>query len=150
MVYIIGEHDSDIDMDAIDIMGKINWDKVNFIKNGDKNGIGALRVILGEIQRDPNKDYSQENVIKILRSLRRTTLKSPVVDILMVSLIDTYIPPPVSDKEVIEWLAIHYSADDIKAMGKGAFKLIGEAKKYYKGLDFNAEILKDAINDIIR
>ena len=131
-------------------------------------------MILGEVQRDPNKDTSDENVTQILRKLRKVTVKlqdtvKPQepnylagvsadelfadedinLDFLIIQLIDTYIPPPVSDVEVLSWLGSSYSTDMIREMGKGAFRIIGEAKKYFGDRDFDTDCLKTAIEEAL-
>ena len=149
MVYIIGQG-NDIGHDGVNIMLKIQEDKKNFIMNGDKPGTSAIRVVLGEIQRDPDKDYSDENITKILRILRRQTLKNPEVDHLMLSLIDTYIEPMVSDVEVDAWMqTAGYTYSSIIKMGKSAFRIIGEAKKHFTGRDFNSDHIKNIIEEVL-
>ena len=150
MVYIIGQTDMDMGQTGKDIMSKIQTDKKNFMMNGDKNGIGALRVLLGEIQRDPDKDYSDENATKILRVIRKQTLKNPNPDHLILNLIDTYIEPMVSDIEVEAWMqTAGYTFGSIMRMGKSAYKIIGEAKKHFKGRDFSADHIKTFIEEVL-
>lgn len=145
MVYIIGEScPAEI---GGDIMNRINYDKKNFLLNGDKMGLSSCRIIIGEIQRDPNKDYSNENVTKILRGLRKMTLKNPVPDNLLISLIDTYIPGPVADVELYAWVGSSgYSVDRIREMGKKAYSIIGMAKKFFGDREINSDGLKDYID----
>ncbi len=146
MVYIIGEAVHDLD----DIIGRIREDKTNFLKNGDKAGSSVASVILGEVQRDPKKDYSDENITKILRGLRKMTLKSPEVDHLLIALVDTYIPPPVSDGDAMNWLFLNgYDKDTIKAMGKRAYSIMGMMKKAFDGREFNTSAIKDLIDEAI-
>lgn len=149
MGFVIIGNDKDRHEDDIDIFDTLNNDKKNFIANGDKNGLSACRVILGEIQRDPSKDYSNKNITKILRTLRSVTMKNPEVDFLLVELINTYIPAPISDADVELWLWDHYNIEEIQAMGKNAFKIIGETKRHFKDKDFNATIIKDIITKLV-
>lgn len=148
MVYIIGESCPNIG-DG-DIMSRIEFDKKNFLLNGDKAGLSSCRLILGEIQRDPNKNYSDENVTKILRSLRKMTLKNPVPDTLLISLIDTYVPGPVSDAELFAWMSSSGFADhSVKEMGKKAYSIIGLAKKFFGDREINSDGLKKHIDGIL-
>jgi uncharacterized protein YqeY len=147
MVYIIGSGPVEV---IGDIIQTIQNDKNVFRKNRDNNALDRCRLILGEIQRDPNKDTSDENIIKILRQLRKQTLKHPEPDILLVQMIDTYIPPPVSDDEVKSWLySAGYTQDVIRGMGKKAYSIIGEAKRHFNGRDFNVNVIKFIIDDVI-
>ncbi len=148
MVYIIGES-CPVEVGG-DIIGRINVDKKNFIMNGDKMGLSACRIILGEIQRDPNKNYTDENVTKILRGLRKMTLKNPVPDTLLIALIDTYIPGPVSDVELYAWMSSSGFADHkIKEMGKKAYSIIGMAKKFFGDREINSDGLKGHIDGVL-
>lgn len=150
MVYIIGQSDVDFSKNLGNIMATITTDKENFMLNGDKNGLSVLRVILGEIQRDPNKDYSNENVTKILRVLRKQTMKCPIVDHLMLNLIDTYVGNMVSNEEVEAWLdKCGYDEEFVHNLGKKAYRLIGEAKKHFDGQDFSSDHLKNLIDEVL-
>jgi len=147
MAYIIGSGPIEI---IGDIIQSIQKDKDVFRKNRDTNALNRCRVILGEIQRDPNKDTSDENIIKILRRLRKQTMKHPKPDILLIELIDTYIPPPVSDDEIKGWLySAGYSQDIIKEMGKKAYSIISEAKNHFDGRYFNVTIIKNMIDEVL-
>jgi len=146
MVYIIGSGPIEMIGNIIDSIEK---DKEIFRNNRDQMALDSCRLILGEIQRDPNKDISDENVTKILISLRKMTLKNPKPDVLLLQMIDTYIPPPLSDQEVAEWFTSAYTAEFIKSQGKAAYRLIGEAKKYYGDKEFNSDIIKTIIDGIL-
>ena len=147
MVYIIGEKPELMGMTIID---KLDEDKHLFLKNGDKNGISVCRVLIGEIQRDPDKDYSDDNVTKILRMVRKQTMKNPKIDYLMLQLIDTYIEPMVSDVEIEAWMtSCGYDEEFIHYLGKKAYRLIGEAKKHFKDKDFNSDHIKNIIDEAI-
>lgn len=148
MVYIISQNDAALR--NIDIMDTITTDKENFMLNGDKNGLSVLRVVLGEIQRDPDKDYSNENVVKILRALRKQTMKNPIADYLMIDLIDTYIGSMISNEEVEAWLdRCGYDNIFILNLGKKAYRIIGEAKKHFDGQDFSSDHLKNLIDEVL-
>ncbi len=139
MVYIIGTETTPID----NILNAIKEDMHTFRGNGDFLGLNKCQLILGEIQRDPNKDYSNENVTEILKRLRKITLNSPEKDTLLVELIDTYIPPPVSDIEALAWLKDNYSTDEMN------LALIGECKKFFGNRDVNAQPLREYIEKCI-
>ena len=149
MVYIIGET-VDLGRDGKSIIDNLKDDRRNFQLNGDKLGISACQVILGEIQRDPNKDYSDKNATAILRKLRTMTMKNPEPDFFIIELINTYIPPPVSDVEVKKWMeSSGYTSDAIASMGRGAYRIIGEAKNHFEGRDINADVVKNIIDTVL-
>jgi uncharacterized protein YqeY len=127
----------------------IEEDRNNFMRSGDKLGLDKSRLILGEIQRDPNKDTSDKNVSKILKQIRKQSLKHPEPDMLLISLIDTYIDPPVSDDELLEWVDATIGKENIKKLGKKAFKIIGNAKKHFGEREINSNALKDYIDSIL-
>lgn len=156
MVYIIGSGPIDKKEGIKEILDN---DRDLFRKNGDQNGLYVTGLLIGEIQRDPKKDYSDENITKILIGLRKTTMKlieitpddpdNPNRDHLIIQMIDTYIPPPVSDIDVYAWLTSNYSTDQIRSMGRGAFRIIGQAKKEFAGREFNSTVISDKINEIL-
>lgn len=156
MVYIIGSGPIE---NKGNIKETLDLDRELFRKNGDTNGLYVTGIILGEIQRDPKKNYSDENITKILTSLRKSTMKSisvtpddpdnPNKDHLIIQMIDTYIPPPVSDVEVESWLTSSYSDDIIRGMGKGAYRIIGEAKKFFDGREINSDVIKNIIDGVL-
>jgi uncharacterized protein YqeY len=51
------------------IYDDIKRDIANARKSGDKTLLNTLRFILGEVQRDPDKDYKDDNLIKLLSSI---------------------------------------------------------------------------------
>jgi len=142
MVYIVGE---DNFTPKENIYQCIIHDKNVFLRNHDVNALECIRVILGEIQRTPDKDYSDENVTKILKSLRKMCLKSPIKDELLVHIIDTYLPSLVDDKTMLKYVYDNYTVDEIKAMGNSAFRIIGETKKHFAPREINVDLLKEEI-----
>lgn len=147
MVYIIGS----LPIEKKEgIINQIREDCKIFLKNGDSLGANKCRLLLGEIQRDPNKDDSDQNVTKILKKIRKQTLKNKYEnDSILVELIDTYIPTPISDKEVVEWVEMRFPDDVIKEMGKKrAFNIIGEAKRHFDG-DINVDCIKSKIMSVL-
>jgi uncharacterized protein YqeY len=119
------------------------------MRSGDKLGLEKARLLLGEIQRDPNKDVSDANVTNILKRVRRQSLKHPEPDMFLISLIDTYIEPPVSDDELIEWVKETIGDDAIRELAKDnvnkAFSVIGTAKKHFGDREINTNALKEYI-----
>ena len=146
MVYIIGENNPIVSSGTI--MDRINGDKTVFFKNGDTAGLTACKIILGEIQRDPNKDYSDDNVIKILQSLRKMTLKNPYPDYIIIGLVDLYLPGAISDIDVVNRIKSKYTPEDIKSMGNKSMSIIGEMKKFFHPNQINVDCIKEYILSI--
>ena len=128
---------------------RIKDDKKVFSKNRDMIALGSIRVIIGEIQRDPDKDYSDENITKILKKLRKMTLKNPIKDPLLISMIDTYIPLFVSDVTVIKWIKSNFSYERIKKAGAKKYFIIGITKKNFSPEDINCVVVRDFLEKVI-
>jgi len=133
-----------------EIFKRIEVDRLSFQKNKDILALGTCKVILGEIHRDPDKDRSDTNVILILKSLRKMTLKSPISDPLLIDMVDSYIPAPVSDMTVIKWVKSMYSYQDIVSMGSKAYSIIGQTKRHYGDIDINSSCVKKLIDDTLK
>lgn len=133
----------------MDLYKRITNDRNVFLKNRDKDALASCKLILGEITRDPKKDYSTENVLKIIKGLRKMTLKSPIKDSLLVDMIDKYLPELVSDIDVVSWVKSQYTFEDICAMGKKAYSIIGKAKQHFKDREFNSVYVKSFIDDVL-
>ena len=147
MAYIIASGPTN---DTKNIYEKIRSDMTSFIKNGDNMGRDACRLLIGEIQRDANKDTSDENIIKVLKQIRKQTLKNPQPDNFLLELIDTYLPQAVSDHEMLSYLIESgYTNDMIASMGKSAYKIIGDVKKFYGDREINVQALKNHIAELI-
>jgi hypothetical protein len=135
------------------MMGKlferIEADRNVFLKNRDGIALATCKVIIGEIHRDPNKDRSDKNVLKILKSLRKMTLKSPIDDPLLVNMIDNYLPDFISDIDVVQWVKDNNTYDDIVEMDKRAYSIIGKAKQHYKDNEINSGCVKNFIDDVL-
>jgi uncharacterized protein YqeY len=133
----------------IPIYDEIKSDIKTFMNNRDQKSLSSLRVILGELQRNPDKDYSDKSVLKQLKTLRKITLKSPDPDYLIVSLIDTYIPEPVTTPEIKEWLKVNgYNKDSISKL-KNPMMLIGIINKSFTDRDVDGKVVKNLITDIM-
>jgi len=147
MVYIIGSGPIDV---KEGIFAEMEKDKLIFMRNGDKSALEKVRLLIGEVQRSANKDTSDTAVMTTLKQIRKQTMKHPEPDMLLISLIDTYIPPPVSDEELIEQVKLSgYSDDVIAGMGKKAYSIIGMAKKHFGDREINSQALKEYIAEII-
>lgn len=120
-----------------------------FRKNRDIPSLGAVRFIIGEIQRDPNKDYSNSNVKKMLKSIRKNMTKSPEPDHLVMSLVDTYVGHPVASGEVIDWLRDNGYDKETVMSQSNPFAIIGILKKAFGDRELDGNMVKDILAKII-
>lgn len=122
-----------------------------FRQNKDLSSLSAVRFVIGEIQRDPNKDYSNKKVKNTINVIRKNMTKSPEPDHLVISLINTYIGTPVASGEVIEWLEGNgYNAETIQAQ-KNPSIIIGIIKKSraFGERDIDGKMVNGILADII-
>jgi len=131
------------------LFSRLEYDRDVFLKNRDTIALATCKLIIGEIHRDPNKDRSDNNVLKILKVLRKMTLKSPIKDPLLIDMIDKYLPAFISNIDVIQWLKSIYSYDDILSMNKKAYSIIGIAKQHFKDNEINSKFIKEFIDDVL-
>ena len=132
------------------IFESIKKDKDMFLRNRDMIALRTVRIIIGEIQRDPNKDYSDKNVTIILKKLRKMSLKNLVKDSLLIDMIDQYAFSVVSDIDVIEWIRSEFSYDAIVKAGVKKYFIIGIAKKHFVGEDINCIVVRDFLDDVVK
>lgn len=78
------------------------------IKNRDKELTSAVRIIIGEFQRQPEKDLSDEQVVAIIKKLVKSEKEllaasgeasSPFIEIL-----NGYLPAQASEEEIRQWI----------------------------------------------
>jgi hypothetical protein len=131
------------------IYNEIKKDLTSFVKNGDTKLRDLCKVILGEVQRDPKKDYTDKNIIRILKTLRKITLKNTNPDPLMISMIETYLPGIVSDIECIQYVKGNYTYSDIIKLDKKAFSIIGNTKKHFAPKEINSVVIKKFITEVL-
>ena len=87
---------------------------VNDLRNSIKNpkeDLGkyyALKVIVGELQRSPKKELTDDEVMKILKRLQKyeienlAMVKETESDYL--NTLESYLPKQASEKEIIKWI----------------------------------------------
>lgn len=121
-----------------------------FRMNRDELSTNMARVLLGEIQRDPKKDYSDENIIKIMRSIRKIQAKQKQPDYALISLIETYLPLPLSSVEIIKWLDDNgYDKAEILKL-KNPMQLIGMITKAFSDREVYGDLVKDILDNILQ
>lgn len=131
------------------IYNQIKYDLKVFRANRDSALLNGVRFIMGEVQRDPDKDYSDKSIQTKLKAVRKGLLKAPTVDHVVVDLIDTYIPMPVSSIEVVHWLEVRgYDAEKLNNL-PNPYVIIGQLKPVFGGRDIDGSMVKTIIDKII-
>jgi len=133
----------------ISIYDQIKEDLIIFRKNRDNKSLDSLRIVLGELQRNPNKDYSDKSVLAQLKTIRKVTLKTTKPDYLIVSIVENYLPDPVTKPEIREWLKNNGYNKETISMLKNPMSLIGIIKGTFHDRDIDGNMMKSLINDII-
>lgn len=67
-------------------------------KEKNKNEIEAYSLLIGEIQRSPDKDYSDKNVISILRKVLKLSKESK--NEYLIFIIEDLLPSQVSESDI--------------------------------------------------
>jgi uncharacterized protein YqeY len=98
---------------------KIKADLKSAMKDRNTDKKEALRVIMGEMARLDKKDFSDEEVIKILKKLVKSEKEmleksgqgqtSPFIDI-----IEAYLPQMVSEAEIHQWITANVDFGSFK------------------------------------
>jgi hypothetical protein len=84
------------------------------MRTGDKARVGALRIAISELQREPQKDVPDDRVIKILKKLvsDEKTLASPDQD--YVNILESYLPKEATDEEIRAWITTNIDFSQFK------------------------------------
>jgi len=120
---------------------KIKQDLVNAIKT-KSDRLTDLRVILGEIQRAPTKNLPDDEVIKILKRLEKTTMEMGN-DEEFLQMLRSYIPEMVGAEEIRAW--IEENIDFLQLKNK--LQAVGITKKYF-GETAVGQLIKDIVMEM--
>jgi uncharacterized protein YqeY len=78
------------------------------IKNRDTARTGAVRILIGEFQRQPEKELSDEQVVgiikKLVKSERELLAASGQKTSGFIDVMEGYLPRQVSEDEITEWI----------------------------------------------
>lgn len=110
------------------------------MKNKDKETLSSIRIIKAEIDRDPNKDYSDKNVLDILNKLSKMTKKHPNPDAKLLEIIDSLVPT-VSEEEV----KLFVNTIDFTKL-KNKMQAMGIVKNHFKDKMVDSKMLQNIIN----
>jgi uncharacterized protein YqeY len=88
---------------------KIKAELTVSMKARDVARTGAIRILIGEFQRQPEKELSDEQVIaiikKLIKSERELLAASGEEKSDYISVLEEYLPRQVSEEEIREWVS---------------------------------------------
>ncbi|WP_419662226.1 hypothetical protein Dvar_26760 [Desulfosarcina variabilis str. Montpellier] len=101
------------------LQNKIKDDLKSAMKDRDENKKETLRVIMGEMARLDKKEFSDDEVIKILKKLVKSEKEmlektgqdqtSPFITV-----IETYLPKMAGEEEIRQWIATNVDFGSFK------------------------------------
>lgn len=120
---------------------------VNDMKDSrDSLSKAALKVIIGELQRQPTKQLSDEQVIVVLKKLlkyedERLGLCSEILTSSYKETIKKYLPDTISEEQIVEWIQLNYDRDNFP---KNTGLIVGAAKKNF-GNTVDGKVVKQVL-----
>ena len=99
----------------------------NAIKARDSARTGAIRILIGEFQRQPEKELSDDQVIgiikKLIKSERELLAASGDKDSEYIDILTEYLPKQASVEDIREWIAdnIDFSTYANKMPGNASY-----------------------------
>lgn len=130
------------------LQAQIKKDLTAAIKAKDEEQKNALRVILGEFSRLDKKELSDEEVIKILKKLKKSekevlATKKEHADSKFLDTIDTYLPKMATEKEIGDWIEKNV---DFAAL-KNKMQAMGQIMKHF-GATADGNVVKKVLQEI--
>lgn len=132
------------------ILEKLKSDQLAARKGGDKITAKLLTFLLGEIERDINKDTSNSNVIKLLTKVRSNiekTLAVAYTDALHYELcvITTYLPEEMSEEALTDIIKTLIIGNPDAKIGDLMLKL----KTYVGGQAYDNKLASQVIKKLL-
>lgn len=97
---------------------QIKSDLKESIKARNEAKTSALRVIIGEFQRQAKKELSDAEVLAIIRKLMKSETemleKSHTASSQYMTVLESYVPRQASDEEIRTWIAAHIDFSQYK------------------------------------
>ena len=105
--------------------------------------VTLLKVLVSDIQRDPNKDYSDEKVIKVIIQTVKGLKSVPVVNTQEVQILEAYLPMKIGKAQISADLGkIDFSKLNNKMQAVGIL-----LKKYPAG-SVDGNLIKQMVQEI--
>ena len=86
------------------IQERIKNDLKTAMKNRNKVKIANLRVIIGELQRQPDKNLTDEKVISVLKKLVKNENENPSPDKFYIENLKYYLPEQMAEESIKDWI----------------------------------------------
>ncbi|NNK56186.1 MAG: GatB/YqeY domain-containing protein [Desulfofustis sp.] len=90
---------------------RITADLKTAMKNRDRARTDAVRVLIGEFQRQPDKELSDQQVAGIIKKLIKSEKELLAVsgqeDSGFIAVLEGYLPQQASEEEIREWISAH-------------------------------------------
>jgi len=135
------------------LIDTIKTDIQNCLKLGNKTGLSHRKVILGEIQRLNTKTPNDDEVISLLKKLRKNTEETLNVVIQtglnpqssqeFISVINSYIPQQLSKDQIKEWISLNIDFSQFK----NALQAVGVVLKQL-GNNTDGNTVKEIIQEM--
>jgi uncharacterized protein YqeY len=98
---------------------QLKRDLTKAMKAKDEEKKDTLRVILGEFGRQGKKEFTDDDVIKILQNLVKSekemlAIKGATDDSAFIQIIEQYLPKPATEEEMMEWIHHHVDLSEFK------------------------------------
>ena len=78
------------------------------IKNRDTARTGAIRILIGEFQRQPEKELSDDQVVAIIKKLVKSEKELLAAkgeeDSDFITVMEGYLPSQASEDDIVEWI----------------------------------------------
>lgn len=123
---------------------KIREDFKNSLKLKKRDDISVLRMLLGDIQRKPDKDYNDEYVISVvnenLNDLNEVDTDQSEFE---KSVLNRYLPKLITEQEIIDYVnTIDFSKTNPNVA-------IGQVKRHFPVGSVNGKDIRDIITKIV-
>ena len=90
---------------------QITADLKTALKSKDRVRTAAVRVLIGEFQRQPDKELSDQQVAgiikKLIKSEKELLAASGQEDSGFIEILEGYLPQQASEEEIREWITAH-------------------------------------------
>lgn len=105
--------------DTVTLQEKLKKDLTHAMKAKDEEKKSAIRVILGEFGRGGKKQWSDDEVILLLKKLIKSerellTQTGKSVDSPFITVLETYLPNMASTEDITAWIQQHVDFSEFK------------------------------------
>jgi uncharacterized protein YqeY len=113
-------------------------------KNGDAVLLRNTTLVIGELDRQIEKDLDNEQIMKIIKKLRKSEAESlgfqDKETSSLLQFLDSYLPKQVTPEEISAWMEENVDFDSLR----NKMQAVGIIMKHF-GQDADGKMVKDAI-----